>query len=542
MDLRVGQPQWLQKAEWGICLGATLAAVLLHVVFLTHAGALWRDEVNGVHLATLFSPSQMWHMLRYDSFPALFPALVRCWAAIGLGKSDFALRGLGFLIGLALLGAVWLNARAFRYRLPLVSLGLLAVNMTLVRSGDSLRGYGVGCLFILLSLAMIWSLMVAPSLERFLGATLAAILSVHCLYQNAFLLFAICVAGCFVCFRHDQLKTALALLSVGATAAFSLLPYIGILRFSEHWRVVQQSGVSAESAWLSLTGALGDPLVMQVPFWIALGLTAAVRGLIELGGRPRKRPIGASDLPLFAGLIIAIGGLLFTICILMAKLPTKPWYWLPLMVVAAVCIEASLGDWFLRCRGWRLALVALLVFVPLVPSIRLASLRPTNVDLIAAQLHEQARPGDLILVYPWYCGVSFSRYYHGEAPWTTLPALAENRIHRYDLFKQKMAERAPIQPVLDRAAQTLAAGNRLWIVGNLPPPRAGDTQPPDLPPAPEGPQGWFDVPYSYTWGRQLDFFLALQGGKVEPIPTSSDGVLNTYEKLSFGVVRGVSQR
>ena len=200
MNLPLSRPQWLTKAEWAVCIGATLAAIGLHLIYLTHAGGLWRDETNCVHLATLPSIGEMWRMLTHDSFPVLFPATLRFWSAIGLGGTDFGFRCLGFLIALSLLGAVWFNARVLRSSLPLVSLGLLAANLTVVRWGDSLRGYGMGSCLILLTLALVWSLMKEPGVGRFIAATLAAVLSVQCLYQNAFLLFGICMAGCFVSF------------------------------------------------------------------------------------------------------------------------------------------------------------------------------------------------------------------------------------------------------------------------------------------------------------------------------------------------------
>jgi len=165
-----------------------------------------------------------------------------------------------------------------------------------------------------------------------------------------------------------------------------------------------------------------------------------------------------------------------------------------------------------------------------------------NIDLIAAQLREQAKPDDLILVYPWYCGVTFNHYYQGAAPWITLPALSDFRVARYDLLKEKLAATNPIKPVLDQIAQTLASGNRLWIVGDLPTPEPGETEPPDLPPAPEGPQGWSDVPYSYVWGRQAERFIAANGGKIEVVPTGSGDRVSIYEKASLAVVKGWALR
>src|SRR5271155_4211419 len=108
----------LTRAEWGICIAATVAAVWLHLSYWFHAGGLWRDEVITARVAACDTAGGMWRMLQYESFPALFPAAVRIWSAIGLGASDTALRGLGFLMGLSLLGAIWLNARILHRSLP----------------------------------------------------------------------------------------------------------------------------------------------------------------------------------------------------------------------------------------------------------------------------------------------------------------------------------------------------------------------------------------------------------------------------------------
>ena len=51
MQFRTGRPEQLRQAEWGVCLGATLAAIGLHVVYLTHAGGLWRDEAHSIRVA-----------------------------------------------------------------------------------------------------------------------------------------------------------------------------------------------------------------------------------------------------------------------------------------------------------------------------------------------------------------------------------------------------------------------------------------------------------------------------------------------------------
>ena len=77
-------------------LGLLLVAGLLslHGVFLAHSGALWRDEVNSVNLASA-SLSEFRDNLQFDSFPIFWFVVLRVWIASGLGATDFGLRLLG---------------------------------------------------------------------------------------------------------------------------------------------------------------------------------------------------------------------------------------------------------------------------------------------------------------------------------------------------------------------------------------------------------------------------------------------------------------
>jgi len=156
-------------------------------------------------------------------------------------------------------------------------------------------------------------------------------------------------------------------------------------------------------------------------------------------------------------------------------------------------------------------------------------------DLIAAALRERAGPDDLIILHPWYYGISFERYYQGKTPWTTLPDLADHRFHRYDLFKMKMETANPVQPVLDKIAATLQSGHRVWIVGWLtytkrPPPDLG------LPPNPFS--GWQDEPYSEAWGASAGYLIATHEETAARIPITPPGPVNLLEDLPLTVVTG----
>jgi hypothetical protein len=163
--------------------------------------------------------------------------------------------------------------------------------------------------------------------------------------------------------------------------------------------------------------------------------------------------------------------------------------------------------------------------------------RRTNADIVATVLGKEAAAGDLILVTPWYYGVSFHRYYKGSAEWVTLPPLEDLRIHRYDLLKAAMARPNPIDPVLERMAETLKSGHRLWLVGVLPDPRTVE-QPAVLPPAPNAPSGWYCGPYLITWAQQASYLLKSHALRAEVRPTGAGRPVNPYENMPVVVVSG----
>jgi hypothetical protein len=129
----------------------------------------------------------------------------------------------------------------------------------------------------------------------------------------------------------------------------------------------------------------------------------------------------------------------------------------------------------------------------------------TNIDVVARKLQETTRSTDLIVVNPWYLGISFSRYYHGETPWLTLPIINDHRFHRYDLLKVKMLQSDPLADLRDAITQALQSGNRVWVVGGARPPENG--LPLSIQPAPDPEFGWNGQAYLNVWSMQLGEFL-----------------------------------
>ena len=520
-----------REIEWVIGALITVAGVYLHWVNFRSAGALWRDEAGVVRIATLPTIREMWSNVGHESCPILFPALLRTWS-FTVGGADSALRVMGFIVGLLVLGAVWLNGWFFHRSAPLVALSLLAVNASVVRWGDSLRAYGLASVLMLLALATGWRFAREPSLKRWLVAGLVAVISVQNLFQNSFLLLAVCAAAAAVRMRRRDFKNALAALAIGVPAAVSLLPYSAMIREAQDWSVLSQIGFLSPLIWTNLSLAMAPTLAWLRWLWIALAILAIARCVIRV--LPDAAQDDADTAAFFAGTALMGALICFLIFLRLAKMPTQVWYFLPLTTFAAVCIDAALSNWPARWQFWRCAF-AILALVCLPGARELITYRQTNMDLVADVLRKRADAHDLIIVHPWTFGVSFDRQYSGPTPWTTVPPLADHRFHRYDLFKAKMILENPAQPVCDRIAATLHAGNHVWLIGDVP---LSQTPPPQIEPAPNNPWGWLDDPYSDVWGAQIGYFVAIHATEGEVVPIPSSNPVSPLENVQVVSVAG----
>jgi hypothetical protein len=263
--------------------------------------------------------------------------------------------------------------------------------------------------------------------------------------------------------------------------------------------------------------------------WVWIGLvvfccTAAIHVRLD-----RTRRVGRRDRKTAA----------FFVGLKATGLPTQVWYYVPLMTAVVPMLDATV--WLVTTtkarRMGRLVLVLVIAVMAALPGWRQVRERQTNVDRVASLLGTHAGAGDVIVVHPWYYGVSFRRYYTGSASWVTIPPMDDIRIHRYDLLKATMVRSNPIDSILDAVAKTLKSGHRVWLVGGLPFLRSGEL-PLTLPPAPNSNWGWNNGPYLVAWAQQAAYFLQThaQGAEIVPVPTS--GPIRPHENVPVAVVWG----
>jgi hypothetical protein len=507
-------------AELTCALALSIFIILLQIYHATQLGALWRDEACTLARATLPTFSKLWASLTNDSFPLLIYEAVRTWISFGFGSSDASLRALGALIGIGIVLALWLNQRLMGSRTPLLSLVLVGLNSAVFAWANTMRAYGLGLLLIVITFGAFWKVVESVTLRRVVIAVVVSVLSVQCLYQNAFLLFSICMGGICVCLRRRCWSRALVVVGLGAVSALSLAPYLRIIRVAEAIRVIYQSPAFGFLHMLETCGlVVSSGRSSLLWLWLTcfgMGIIAAVYAIIApRRGGDRER---SADLAVYSLVVLIAGTITSFIFLTTAHLATQEWYYTGLIGLAALSIELSMN--LLITPTWRILQLALCIAAGLlaIPAIlQRAPVRLTNIDAIAKLLEVRSSSDDFIVVNPYYFGSTFERYYSGKTRWSTVPPLDDATIYSPEQFKKQMMAQKPLEPLWANLQQALKSGNRVWVVGPLRSP-AGNQLPPTLPPAPNGPLGWWGPEYERVWQIQLGHFFkshAVQGGQVQ---------------------------
>jgi len=535
----------IRHLEWATAVLLTLAVISLHVISVTSAGPLWRDEANSVALATLPTLGEVWRNLQNDSFPLLWLLIIRGFSTLVGELNDPAFRWLGFCVGMTVVGILWVNARTFRYSFPLLSLALLAMSPSLIVWGDSTRAYGFGVALMLLTGGLLWRFVEEPGGGRFAAAGIAAIASVHTLYYNSVLLLAFCAGSVAVCIMNRAWKRAALVVLIGALAAISMAPYAAIISNVNKWNMLVRI-YDYDLAWfrekLDETLRPAGPWLLYA--WVglfALAVPAAVRAVRspdDFGISQRNREVA-----LFSLVTLLVGVLGVFLFLKRLSYLTQPWYYLTLLSLAGVCIDAVFGAVINTplLRIARLVVVLVLAGSTFPSALTAVRQRLTNVDLVASRLHDISQPGDLVLVNHWHFGISFDRYYHGSAGWMTVPPVGFHRFHRYDLLKQQMMlsdQTLPVRQVIARSVEVLQAGHRVFIVGRLDLPSG--VQPVLLMPAAPlpGHDPWPTNDYLTQWSLMVGLFLKQHSTTLVPLRVEVPIRVNRYENAELFVASG----
>jgi hypothetical protein len=527
------------RLELVVALALTVVLAAVHIARLFYAGPLWRDEISTLKLATL-PWAGFWSSLFVDPFPLLFFFTARGWHFL-VGDSDFSLRLLGCLMGLLVIAAFWLSTRLMGRKTPTLALVLLGFCPTLFIWGDTIRAYGLGSFWVVLAFALFWRVEAQPGLWTIVSATVAAVCSVQTVYTNALLIFACGMAACFVAVRRRAWKRAGLVLLPGAVAALSLLPYVPVLQETGRWASGMRVDFSYENSLRMLAAALLG--LKNPPVWIWIGLAGLGLGIgLLVQFRPRVESRDYRDQALYALVAALLGFAATMVFFRVVGWGTNIWYYLPMLTVIALSLD-TLWDFraqfsilpALRAVG---AVVYLLVTLPFVYDG--AMLRLSNLDLIARTIEARAAPGDFVVILPYVEGITFDRYFHGTAKWTTIPQLKYPPYRPSEDLLIEYRRPDAIRRVLASIDQTLRAGNKVWIACSWPMQIPAAEPPPVLPleKFDSRPLGYF----FWRWQDAIAYELNLHAIARSPVVVSCEQPVSIYENSRLAVFSGWKEK
>lgn len=543
--------QAFRYETWAAALATGFIAVICWLITL-NAGPLWRDEINTINIAQMPSLKLLWHYVQFESFPPLYVLLLRAWSLLGMAGTDEGIRVLGLFIGLLFLGSLWLCSKWVWGGAPTLSMALLGSLPAVAFTVTSNRAYGLSLCLLIWTFAAVWRVLERPSKTRTLLATAICFLFAHCVYYNAIFLGAILFAAAMIAVRRRHWRLLGVFAGIGVGSVASLTIYLPAVRRASGYMPMFQA---PQFSFGFLLDRLNEAIAFQgsaqqpVPSgtgaisWLTVLLLALGIGVGVQSGRFRLRKschahLGpsdtvAADLALF-GIISLIGGIVGQMSFLLnLHYPTQSWYYVGMLTLCAICLEAVLGA---TCRAWHPYGLARVGFLVVTMALgwkgvwEEAHTRRSNVDVIATVLGSKAASRDLIVVQTAWEGITFNRYYYGKAKWQTLPPLASHEVHRLDLMWAMLNATNSISPVLAQAVETLKSGGAVWVVGKVRLGSGGSAASP-LPLPPALPTRWWLGAYSSDWGEQLLTLLVINATENQKLDLQLPMPVNYLENL-----------
>jgi len=530
-------------AETTTALIGTAFSAMLLVLTAMNAGPLWRDEATTFNLAHMPSLGDLCHNLHFDSYPLLWPLLVRVCGMLGLTHSDMGIRILGLAVSLFFLTSLWLCQRWFGGRAPTLSIALLGGLPALIFVVGANRAYGLaGCLLVL-GFGTIWRVVESPSKSRILSAGFICLLFVQCIYYGVIFLGAMLAAGALIAIRRRRWKAAWAMAGIGLVAGVSLFIYLPIMhQGSEFLSFWSSPFFEPVTLWMELGNALagrssGNPdggNGPQIWIWIGLLLAGAMVAVIMQRTPVRRTPNAEvasrkanperSDLALFCVTSVVLGTIGYTWFLLKVQYFMQPWHYIEILILWAISLDGILNaSWpALRPWGWvRIGFLLGMMILTAGPAWAEAHTRRSNLDLVAAFLSQNASARDGIVVQDVWEGVTFNRYYRGQSQWLTVPPIDSHQVYRIDLVLAEMNRPEAMSPVSNASRNTLTTGHDVWVVAT----------PLPAPPS-EMPTRRWGGSYTYWWNQQVATFLLdhAEQGNVETI--AMPGPVSHFEDVS----------
>jgi mannosyltransferase len=397
----------VRRGRW-VVLGLA-AVVVAGVAIRFHPRSdLWLDEALTVNIARL-PVGELLDQLGRDGHPPLYYLLLHAWMEV-FGTSDFAVRLLSGLIGVATIPVCWLAARRHGGRdAATAALVLVATSPFLVRYAFETRMYSLVALLVALGWLAVTSALVRPTWARLLavGALSGCLALTH--YWSLYLLAVLGVV-LLVSWRRGSAEAGRVLAAVvGGGVLF--LPWLPtFLEQAAHTGTPWGRPVTPATMVMTTFFDLGGPpkgesqlLGVLVLVLVGLALAGRAAGRFDIRLDLRTRPGVRAE-------VVVIVGTLAVACVagFLSHAAFASRYTavvVPLILLLAAVGMTTIAD--ARARGIVLAVLAVL---GLIGSARYWNEQRTQGGQIGSYIMAHGAPGDVVAFCPDQLGPSTMRH------------------------------------------------------------------------------------------------------------------------------------
>ena len=465
----------LSASRQRVLLGALLGVALVAGLYLrfAHLGdsPLWRDEASFAFMAT--APlGKLFEILRRDVHAPLYFLLLKGWVSVA-GSSEVGLRSLGALLSLLCVPATYWFARPILGRVAAATAGLLvAVNPGQVEGGTDLMVYPLLTLLALLAMGALDRALVSNSRGSWLAH---ALLLTGMAYTHMWGLLLWVSAGFVVLValighyrEHRAWPRWLGGYVIANAAAVVLsTPWLA--------QVAGQAGSRTMDHLLYTPGFVGM-LTATFDYWfnsrqVVFVIVILAVALPVLLVRRKDRPPGQaarSPYGMLLALLLAFGPQVMAFEISYAKASYLQRYTIPSIPFFIVLLTASLAH--LRPRALAVGLAAFVTVWPIVPlerhfdGFRAATRRKSPLAHMAERVEAQARPGDVIFIFPEPYASTFNWYYRGDLPQVCFPAVGRVETVDWHTYADRVEDPQSIDRAIEYLFTHLRPGGKVWMV------------------------------------------------------------------------------
>ena len=254
----------------------------------------WFDEIFTIWVARL-GPAGIVQFLRADVHPPLHEILVWMWSRLG-GESDFWLRSLSVIFGVATVAATYGIARDLFGRAPaLLAALLLALHRTHVYYSQEVRSYALLWLLDLLAIWSAWRFTRGGGRGAMIGYVAAATAALYTHYQSALLLATVAAWGLITLRSSPRRLTSWIAIHLAVAVLF--LPQLPTLI---HQMATHQGAHWAGRPQFADLVSLARAYAFGVSLVIVPALALALLPIVRRGERGAATLLWSATLPLIA--------------------------------------------------------------------------------------------------------------------------------------------------------------------------------------------------------------------------------------------------